>query len=140
MIKCSSLTASIQSSITSVRGIKLKYNHTFILSRANYHSFPDQNEKPKITSFRSNFQKLLNKSTMQLDLDSKFKTNILFPGLPVASSSIKPLEPETKVTTLSNGLRIASEDKYSLMTSICFVVKAGRFVALYYFYDNYLFD
>lgn len=98
------------------------------LYRAGYHSFPDPNEKPKITSFISNVQKQLNKSTLQLDLDRKFKTNTLFPGLPTALSSIKPLEIETKITTLSNGLRIASEDKYSLMTSICFVVKAGRFV------------
>ena len=42
------------------------------------------------------------------------------------NKSISNVNTKTLSTTLKNGLMVASEDRYSLMTSLAFVVKAGR--------------
>lgn len=95
--------------------------------RASFHSYPDENEKPVITSTISTHKKTLVKDK-SFDLDSKFELRTAFPGVP-SNSGIK-ISQELPIHTskLSNGLTVATQDLPGLMSSIAFVVNAGRLV------------
>lgn len=95
-----------------------------------YHSFPDPNEQARITSFRSSSSRQVDKSKLSTVLDKKFQTDKVFPGVEKSNLNNSAKKFETEVTTLPNGLRVASEDRHSLMTSLAFIVKTGRFELL----------
>ena len=99
-----------------------------------YHSFPDPNEKAIITKALSSGAKLSDKSQINVSIDPKFRIDEIFPGFEnkdVKGGSRDLLNTVTQCTTLENGLRVASEDRYSLMTSLSFVVKAGRYILIF---------
>mmetsp|Transcript_8331 Transcript_8331/g.10012 ORF Transcript_8331/g.10012 Transcript_8331/m.10012 type:complete len:481 (-) Transcript_8331:131-1573(-) len=48
-----------------------------------------------------------------------------FPGIPALSPASSQAKPETKVTTLSNGLRVASEETYGQVSTIGMFIDAG---------------
>lgn len=93
---------------------------------AMYHTFPDPNEKPVITTSISEIKKQLDKSKLDISLDDTFKMHNQFPDFNNYNKSISNVNTKTLSTTLKNGLVVASEDRYSLMTSLAFVVKTGR--------------
>jgi hypothetical protein len=49
----------------------------------------------------------------------------VFPGVPTEATSIERKAPETKISTLPNGIRVASEENFSQMTGIGLFVQAG---------------
>jgi hypothetical protein len=105
---------------------KLKINRR-ILDWRYYHSYPDRNEKPVITTSKSNVEKTVDKKALGVNLHQSFNLSKCFPGISHGKSLSSQAEfPQTVTTKLSNGLVVASQDFYSLMTSFAFVVKAGR--------------
>jgi hypothetical protein len=97
-----------------------------ILIKSLYHTYPDANDKGVLTKSSSPNIRQIDKSKLETSIDKKFKMDKVFPGLVLNRDPSSRIESETICTTLSNGLRVVSEDRYSLMTSISFVVKAGR--------------
>jgi hypothetical protein len=91
-----------------------------------YHSYPDPNEKPQISTARSSAIKQIDKSTGIFDLDPMFKLNTQFPGVILGKPITDTTTPMTVSTVLDNGLTIATQESSSLMTSIAFVVRTGR--------------
>lgn len=104
------------------------------ISRRSYHSFPDPKEKPVITTHFSTAKPQIEKTKLDLSLNVDFKMNAPFPNYETYNRYIKDVNPKTFSTVLKNGLTIASEDRYSLMTTLAFVVKTGRYdvVCLYF--------
>ena len=78
-----------------------------ILSANNYHSFPDPDEKPIISTNKSNVQKTVDKSDLFLKED--FKINNKSPKVDGGLVGSKTITPITECTTLSNGLKVASQ-------------------------------
>lgn len=91
-----------------------------------YHSYPDPNEKPVVKTSVSKYEKSIDKATLSLALDSKFKVDTLFPGVPVSKGIGATPPPPTLSTVLDNGLRVASQEMPGLMTSIAILVRTGR--------------
>jgi hypothetical protein len=91
-----------------------------------YHTFPDPSEKPIITTSVSGVKPQLDKSKIETTLDDKFKMKKPFPNFDSYNKSMSKVNTKTFSTTLKNGLIVASEDRYSLMASLAFVVKTGR--------------
>ena len=90
----------------------------------NYHSYPDPSEKAIVTTSRSSATRQLDKTKLDFKLNERF--NIEKPFLSIDSKSSGTLQEALCYSTiLSNGLRVASEDRHTLMTSIAFVVKTG---------------
>ena len=98
--------------------------------RRSYHSFPDPKEKPVITTHFSTAKPQLEKTNLDLSLNVDFKMNAPYPNYEKYNSYIQNVNPKTFSTVLKNGLTIASEDRYSLMTTLAFVVKTGRYDVL----------
>lgn len=94
-----------------------------------YHSYPDPNEKPNITYAKANAtEKMLDKNDKKFQLDDRFKIDNLFPGTPISKGISKENAPQTIVSTLENGLTVASQEMPGLMSSFSFLVKAGRYI------------
>lgn len=107
--------------------VNSKHSSARIFHRC-YHSFPDPKEKPVITTHFSTANRQLEKTTLDLSLNNNFKMNSPYPNYETyANTYIKDVNPNTFSTILKNGLTIASEDRYSLMTTLTFVVKTGRY-------------
>lgn len=93
-----------------------------------YHTYPDPSDKGTITTAKasdSGVKKQLDKSGDAFKLDSSFKLDKVFPGVPPG----KKIEDQpvylTKSTKLDNGLTVASQDMPGLMTSFSFIVNSG---------------
>eukprot|EP01035_Chromulina_nebulosa_P027779 gene27779-36579_t len=117
-------------SATSLSALRLKScfnskSHVRVSSRF-YHSYPDPNEKPNITYAKANAtEKMLDKNDKKFQLDDRFKIDNLFPGTPISKGISKENAPQTIVSTLENGLTVASQEMPGLMSSFSFLVKAG---------------
>lgn len=99
---------------------------TYALRRL-YHSYPDPNEKPVITTSIHKRDATNPSKKDDISLDKKFKIDSIFPGVPV-TRGIKPGEqaPETKSTKLKNGITVATQEvPGSLMSSITFMLGSG---------------
>lgn len=96
----------------------------------SYHSYPDPNEKPKITSFKNESkEKKLNKvGENGFSLADKFRLDNPFPGAPTPTGIKGSAAPSVKETKLPNGLLVATQEMPgSLMVTLGFIVKAGRY-------------
>ena len=58
-------------------------------------------------------------------MDSKFRLDIPFPGIPIGKALTPQDQPTTFSTKLSNGLTVASQDNLGLMSSFAFLVNRG---------------
>ncbi len=106
----------------------LRQRNTNTLRRL-YHSFPDPNEKPQITTAQSSGVRQMDKSKTDVSLHENFKMQKPFPDFERYTKSLNKVEAKTFSTTLSNGITVASEDRFSLMTSLALVVRTGRLVS-----------
>jgi alpha-acetolactate decarboxylase len=95
-------------------------------STRTYHSFPDPNEKPQISSAKSDVKKTLDKSLPDFNLKNSIKLDQDFPGVPHSSGIKKQKSPETLSTKLTNGVTVATQDTHGLMSSIAFLAHTGR--------------
>jgi hypothetical protein len=89
-----------------------------------YHSYPDPNEKPILTTTLADHAKKYDKS-VGFSLDSKFKMDSPFPGTPSFTGVDPSAPPPTLHTRLENGLIVASQDMPGMMTSMALIVRAG---------------
>jgi hypothetical protein len=97
------------------------------LGRKSYHSFPDPTEVAQSSSFKSDYKKTVDKTNGKgFSVDSKFRLDIPFPGVPIGSSLQSQNHPTTLSTKLSNGVTVASQDTLGLMTSFAFLAQTGR--------------
>jgi hypothetical protein len=97
------------------------------IRRESYHSYPDPEEKPKITAAVSTYKKTINKKDAKgFSVDAKFKLDTEFPGVITSSGISNDERPVTCVTKLSNGVTVCSQDTLGLMTTISFLLAAGR--------------
>ena len=90
-----------------------------------YHSFPDPNEKPQITSTTSSTKRQLDKRGAKYTVDAKFRLDTPFPGIPPGKALTPQDQPKTISSKLSNGLTVASQDNLGLMSSFAFLVNRG---------------
>jgi hypothetical protein len=97
-----------------------------IVPQCRYHSFPDPNEKPQISVAKSDVKKTIDKNNPQFRLQSGFRLDSAFPGVPSSSGIKKQEAPETSSTVLKNGLTVATQDTHGLMSSIAFLAHTGR--------------
>lgn len=97
----------------------------------SYHSFPDPNEKPVISQYKSTLSTV---AAIPKDLDalvmsplSSYSMDTQYPGFESHknASNALPLIPIVQSTTLSNGMTVASQDNHGLMSSFAFVMGAG---------------
>lgn len=101
-------------------------------SRRCYTSYPDPNEKPRIsTHIHSSkdpngvHKQILNKSGSEYVMDSKFRLDTLFPGVPVSNGGVNEPPPQTKSTKLANGLTLSTQEMHGLMSSFTFILSVG---------------
>jgi len=92
----------------------------------HYHSYPDPNEQPKISSTVSSAVRSMDKNGDDFILDSKFNLKRPFPGTNFLGSKLDGKAPETISSVLENGLTVATQEVPGLMSSFTFVVKTGR--------------
>ncbi len=92
-----------------------------------YHSYPDPNEKPRITTTKSTSAKRIDKSTGVFDIDKKFRLDEPFPGIVLGKPITDSTTPKTISSKLQNGLMIATQENPGLMSSFSFVVRTGRY-------------
>lgn len=113
----------------SQRGSPLRFHGISLQSTCGYHTYPDPNEKPQISStLASNLEikkNITNKATSEFLLDPKFRLDEIYPGVPVGKKIEDQPIYSTESTVLDNGLTIASQDMPGLMTSFAFVVSTG---------------
>jgi hypothetical protein len=97
------------------------------VSIRNYHSYPDPNEKPRISTFKSDAVKTLT-SKEKFSLNSDFHMKKAFPGSPLSEGINLTNPPQVQTSNLSNGLLIASHElPGSMMATFAFIVKCGRY-------------
>ncbi len=98
--------------------------------RRFYHSYPDPDETPKITNTTANSVRRIDKTKLDLKLSKNYSFNQPFKlnqtSGDISSNPNPQSNHRTVCSTLSNGLRVASEDRPSLMASFAMVVKTGR--------------
>lgn len=96
-----------------------------------YHSYPDPNEKPVISTFKSDGKKLGDKAA--ISLKNSHRMDIPFPGSPTPTGIGKNSAPVIKESKLSNGLTVTSQElPGSLMVTLGFIVKCGRYILLFF--------
>eukprot|EP01038_Epipyxis_sp_PR26KG_P013413 gene13413-17987_t len=110
---------------------------TFNISRSKlsaplryYHSYPTSDDKPVVSTFNASqstvAKNIVDKSTDHFILDEKFKMEKSFPGFQTVEGNDGGLKlHQTRSTTLSNGLTVASQQSNGLMSSFCFIVRMG---------------
>ena len=97
------------------------------LRRESYHSFPDPEEKPQISSATANHKKTFDKQVDKgFTVNAKFRLDHQFPGVLTGNSISSQERPKTLSTTLSNGLTVSSQDSPGLMTTFSFLLRTGR--------------
>ena len=101
-----------------------------------YHSFPDPNEKPQISSTTSSTKRQLDKRGAKYTVDAKFRLDTPFPGIPIGKALTPQDQPKTFSTKLSNGLTVASQDNLGLMSSFAFLVSRGSSYEIQHGSDN----
>lgn len=90
-----------------------------------YHSYPDPNEKPVVSTFKSDGKKMGEKAAIALK--NSLPMDVAFPGSPTPTGIGKNSAPTIKESTLSNGLTVTSQElPGSLMVTLGFIVKCGR--------------
>lgn len=100
-----------------------------LTARRRYTSYPDPNEKPRITTSihaQSDLRvvkQFVDKSSLKLD--AKFRLESVFPGVPESKGLSSSDPPQTKSTKLRNGVTVSTQDIHGLMSSFAFVVAAG---------------
>lgn len=98
-----------------------------VLRRESYHSFPDADEKPQISTSTANFKKTYDKSRDQgFSIDAKFRLDNQFAGVFTSTAISSQNRPKTLSTKLPNGLTVSSQDSVGLMTTISFLLQVGR--------------
>lgn len=107
----------------------------FSLREANkgrhYHTYPDPNEIPIITSAKSTLTSVAaipkNLENLLLNSNASFSMDASFPGFDLSSTQFdgQLTSPPTRTTKLSNGLTVATQDTPSLMTSFAFAIGSG---------------
>lgn len=91
-----------------------------------YHSYPDPNEKPVVSTFKSDGKKLGAKPA--ISLKNSLPMDVAFPGSPTPTGIGKNSAPAIKESKLSNGLIVTSQElPGSLMVTLGFIVKSGRY-------------
>ncbi|RYH32254.1 hypothetical protein EON65_00975 [archaeon] len=109
--------------VPKFKGISVRY-----CVRA-YHSYPEPGEKPEIrTTTAPAGIKQLDKTSNELKLHDKFRLDKPFPDMPAVKPLISSATPPTLSTKLDNGLTVATQEMPGLMSSVAFIVKAGRLV------------
>jgi hypothetical protein len=101
--------------------------------RRGYHSYPDPDDVPVITTAKSTIAKKLNKGEVEYKNMKKFDMQKDFQvpfGKEVPSFA---QQPKTLLTKLSSGLTVASQDMPGLMSSVALLVKSGRYLEFIYF-------
>lgn len=97
------------------------------IRRESYHSFPDPNENAQITKSTSDYKKTIDKNVSEgYSVNSKFRLDVPFPGVPASTGIHIQDKPSTFHTKLSNGLTVASQDSFGLMSSFAFLAQTGR--------------
>lgn len=105
-------------------------NQSFVIRKQGYHSYPDENEKPKISQNKSTVPKSFDKSKFNMALNSKIGVKLSEPiqGFSqdelASDKRIGKIIPE--ISKLKNGLTIASIETKELMNSFAFVIKTTR--------------
>jgi mitochondrial-processing peptidase subunit alpha len=95
----------------------------FCCGRSSYHTYPDPNEVPRVSFSKSRWMRFPRDETSASFLNKSFQPNC---GSLSSSSTLQhTILPFTEVTTMANGLRVASQDMYGLMSSFAFTVNAG---------------
>ncbi len=91
-----------------------------------YLSYPDPNEKAAISKFVFNKGSNSAKPLPNTQLNEAFRVDKVLPGVQTMKH-VSDLEgPPTLSTVLPNGLTVASQDKFSLMSSFAIILKTGR--------------
>jgi hypothetical protein len=98
------------------------------ISIRSYHSYPDPNEKPRISTTVSTAAKQIDKASGIFDIDKKFRLDTPFPGVTLGKPIKDSTTPNTISTKLENGLTVATQENPGLMTSFAFVVRTGRYI------------
>jgi processing peptidase subunit alpha len=91
-----------------------------------YHTYPDPEETPVTTSARSEAVRTVTKTGQEFDAMHRYDMNKPFaiPG-EISEGGGFTQQPKTMVTTLANGLTVATQDMPGLMCSIALLVKTG---------------
>lgn len=96
------------------------------VGRRSYHSFPNPGEVPVISSALASKDKTSNKLPVAHSVYEKFRLDKPFPGVPPTKPIVSSKIPPTRATQLSNGLTVATQEMPGMMSSIAFLVHAGR--------------
>lgn len=96
-----------------------------------YHSYPDPSEKAVASRFIAKTSKKIDKSKLPFPpVSDSFRVDEreVFPGTEVQTkfTAVDNTGPQTLSTILPNGITVASQDTYSLMTSLAVIFKTGR--------------
>lgn len=103
------------------------------LRKCLYHSYPDPSEKPIVSFAKSQLSTVglvpVDK-TVQLAPLSAVPMDAAYPGFETLQGYVRPSDkitdaPSIQHTVLANGLTVASQDSFSLMTTIAFVIGSG---------------
>ena len=90
-----------------------------------YHSYPDPNELPVITTYKSSqSNRQVEKRSSDFDGMKKFSMINAYGDVPSKGAN-HHLVPITEMTKLPNGLLVASQEKNGLMSSFSLIVAAG---------------
>jgi hypothetical protein len=92
----------------------------------NYHSYPEPNEVPVITTKKAEVGVKPTKNEEEFRAMKKFDVKKVYGVGEAATVSSVPSQPPTRITRLRNGLTVASQDMPGLMSSIQLLVKSGR--------------
>ena len=95
-----------------------------IRSSRHYHSYPDPNEKPQMSSTVATAESKIGVKKDDISL-RKFDMSVTFPGVPESKGITEQNPPPTEFTVLENGLTVASQDVFGQMSSIALIVAAG---------------
>ena len=121
------ILAKRSTSITSVQQLSLPKFDTAM--RRQYHSYPDPDEKPIISTHKSDSKKVI-KSDKEVGVSAglSLNNNEIIEHMDNLTTGLKPPPMELKKTILPNGITVASHDKHGMMTSVSFNIGTGRLV------------
>lgn len=111
------------------RGIAIRRLPSCYPSTMRYHSYPDPTDVGKISEFRANSEKLIDKTKNIKDftISSDFRLDRQFPGVPVSKGVDKSSPPATITTVLANGITVSSQELPTLMSSFAVLFTVGRY-------------
>ncbi|CAM9703821.1 unnamed protein product, partial [Ectocarpus fasciculatus] len=89
------------------------------------HTYPDPDETPVVSNAKSEVERTLSKAGEEYDAMKRYDMDKPF-DLPDGIRSVPfTKQPKTEMTTLANGLTIATHDMPGLMCSVALLVKTG---------------